>query len=76
MYCFNDSQQPIVCFNDTREIGTELNSLLFHMSHKLDIFNSTPSGTGLEAREADAKLACKLAVDIPITSDFIICLDI
>ncbi len=23
MHCFNDSQQPIVCFNDTREIGTD-----------------------------------------------------
>ena len=38
-------------------------------------FIRTPSGTWLEAREADAQLACKLAVDITTTSGFIICLD-
>ncbi len=27
MYCFNKSKQPIVCFNDTREICTELEQL-------------------------------------------------
>ena len=47
-----------------------LNILLFHMSHELD---NLPQDTirnligRLEAKKADAQLACKLAVDIHVT---------
>ncbi len=39
------------------------------------IFPRIPPGTWSEAWEADAQPACKLVVDIPVTNEFIICLD-
>ena len=58
--------QVMTNFIDTRSMHLTACCFTCHMNRAL--FPRTPSWTWLEAREADTQLACKLAVDIPVTN--------
>ncbi len=61
-------------FISTQEkCALNLNSLLFHMSHELDNLSQDTVRNLIGSKEADAQLACKLALDIPVTNDVINC---
>ena len=67
MYCFNAVNNQLFVSMTQEKCALNLNSLLFHMSHELDNLHQDTVRNLIGSKEADAQLACKLALDTPVT---------